>query len=253
VLHDRIRAATLDALGRLPGTRPLDPADWLITDEAHAGQMALRDHLILMRRDEVIAMDDSAREAAAELLETVLAALRDRPGYDVGETVMRPDGAAVAIDRLDPLGTVGRLVQEDFCLLEKRGHEHVLTGAVLCFPSRWVLAEKFLRPLVRIHQPVAPYDDDVARRVQRLFDGIKPGRPLWRANLVRHRDPALFQPVPETVKDRVEAEDAPYLRSERQCLVRLPDSGSVVFSIHTTLIRADRAKKLTPAPLSGRN
>jgi hypothetical protein len=102
-----------------------------------------------------------------------------------------------------------------------------------------VLAEKFLRPLLRIHAPVAPYDDDVARRVQRLFGGVRVGRPLWRANLVRHRDPALFQPVGETAKDRKEVGDEPYLRSERQCILRLPRTGAVVFSIHTTLVRAD--------------
>lgn len=226
------------ALGRLPGTRPLDPADWLVTDEAHAGQMALRDELVRNRRDEVIALDEAARAAAQELLALILEALSVRPAYAVGARVRRPDGTEVAPDRTDPLGTLGRVVQEDFCLLEKRGDEHVLTGAVLCFPSRWLLAEKFLRPLVRIHAPVAPYDEDVARRVQRLFDGVRPGRPLWRANLVRHRDPALFQPVSETAKEREQVGDEPYLRSERQCILRLPVTGAVVFSIHTTVIRA---------------
>jgi hypothetical protein len=240
VLHARIRPETLVALGRLPGTRPLDPADWLVTDEAHAGQMALRDELVARHRDEVIVLDPAARPVARELLEEVLIALESRPGYCKGEcAVRRPDGTTVEVDLSDPLGTLGRLVQEDFCLLEKRGEEHVLTGAVLCFPSRWVLAEKFLRPLVRIHAPVVPYDDDVARRVQRLFDGVRAGRPLWRANLVRHRDPTLFQPVKEAAKIREEVGDEPYLRSERQCILRLPRAGAMVFSIHTTLVRAD--------------
>lgn len=239
VLHERIRRDSLAALGPLPGTRPLDPAEWLLTDEAHAGQMALRDRLIREHRGEVIALDDAATPAAAELLETVLESLIGRPGYVLGEVVRRPDGVAVPCDRADPMATLGRLVQEDLCLLEKRGDEHVLTGAVLCFPSRWMLAEKFRRPLVRIHEPVAPYDDNVARRVQRLFDGVKPGRPLWRVNLVPHHDPSLFQPVSETAKVRAEAADAPYLRSERQCILRLPRTGAVVFSIHTTLVRAE--------------
>ena len=30
--------------------------------------------------------------------------------------------------------------------------------------------------------------------------------------------------------------DRPYIRSERQCLVRLPKTGAVVFSIHTRVI-----------------
>jgi hypothetical protein len=238
ILQNALRPGTREALGRLPGTRPLDPADWLITDEAHSAQMAPRDRLIAGRRSDVIALDAAARPAAEELLDAVLEALRARPDYAVGEVTRRPDGVEVPCDRADPLATVGRLVQEDFCIMQKRGAEHVLTGAVLCFPSRWVLAEKFLRPLVRIHAPVEPYDDEIARRVQRLFDGVRPGRPLWRVNLVRHRDPALFQPVSETSKERREAEEAPYLRSERQCILRLPQTGAVVFSIHTTVVAA---------------
>ena len=41
-----------------------------------------------------------------------------------------------------PLIAAGRLVQEDLCLLEKpeAAAEHVLTGAILCFPSNWTLA-----------------------------------------------------------------------------------------------------------------
>jgi hypothetical protein len=49
----------------------------------------------------------------------------------------------------------------------------------------------------------------------------------------------LFQPVSETAKERREIGDEPYLRSERQCILRLPETGAVVFSIHTTVIRAE--------------
>ncbi len=234
-----IRPQSLAALGRLPGTRPLDPADWLVTDEAFGEQMALRDSLVETRREEVIALDYDARDAAAELLDNVVAALDDGQGYRVAAAVRRPDGVEVPVERQDPLGTLGRLVQEDFCILQKRGEEHVLTGAVLCFPSGWKLSEKFLRPLVRIHAPVKAYDDDIARRVQRLFDGVKPGRPLWRANLLRHRDAELVRPISEDVRERDVPEDAPYLRSERQCILRLPRSQAVVFSIHTTVARAE--------------
>ena len=64
----------------------------------------------------------------------------------------------VAIDRGDPMGTLGHLVQEDLCLMEKRGEEHVLTAAVLCFPASWRLADKIGRPLEAIHVPVPEYD-----------------------------------------------------------------------------------------------
>ena len=47
--------------------------------------------------------------------------------------------------------------------------EHILTGAVLCFPSSWTLSEKLGKPLLRIHMPVASYDSQMGARVQRMF------------------------------------------------------------------------------------
>lgn len=222
----------------LPGIRPLGDAPWLLVDDAYAAQMAERDRLVLGRRETVIALDPDARAAADELLEAVLAALPDGFGVSGGQ-VRRPDGIDVPLDRGDPLGTLGRLVQEDFCLIEKRGGaEHLLTGAVLCFPARWSLAAKMMRPLTVIHEPVAAYDDRVAPRVQRLFDGVRPGHPIWRYNALATDDPTLFQPdaAPHATKWRGGA----YMRSERQVVLRLPRSRAVVFSIHSYVIETGR-------------
>lgn len=228
-------------LARLPGTLPLDPSDWLRRDEAYAGQMALRDLLIATRTPEVHALLPQARAAADELYQTVLARLAPL-GFGLGPTsIRRPDGVEVALDPTQPLATLGRLVQEDLCLMEEGGPhgypgEHVLTGAILCFPASWTLSEKIGRPLVRIHAPVPPYDDDIARRVQRLFDGIRPDRPLWRMNANPYMSPDLFHPRREADPRPKPRGPAPYLRSERQCLLRLPDTGAVVFSIHTYVV-----------------
>jgi hypothetical protein len=182
---------------RLPGTAPMAEAEWLIQDDAFAAQMALRDSLIATRRAEVVALEDRGREAADELLSRVLDHLVQSPGYHVGtDVVTRPDGVAVPVLRDDPMATAGRLVQEDLCLMQKPegAEEHVLTGATLCFPAGWMLAEKLGRPLIRIHKPVAAYDEGLARRVQRLFDCVRVGQPLWRFNALRYADPMLFQP-----------------------------------------------------------
>ncbi|WP_375172792.1 DUF3445 domain-containing protein [Pseudooceanicola sp.] len=225
---------------RLPGVAPLDPDDWLIRDEVFAAQMALRDELIATRRDAVVALTAAGEAAAAELLSLVLSHLARDDGYRIrAESVLRPDGVEVPLDWRDPMGTVGRLVQQDMCLMEKASGaaEHVMTGAVLCFPAGWTLSEKMGRPLIRIHKPVASYDDDLARRVQRLFDGVRDGRPLWRFNALGYVDPALFQPRREGVEKYGTPEEQRYLRSERQSILRLPDSGAVVFGIHTYVVR----------------
>lgn len=239
-------------MSRLPGIQPLDPADWLLVDEAYGPQMAERDRLIAQVPDKVHALDPAALPAAQELLETILGHLAARGDFEIGEgAVTRPDGGRVALDRASPLLTAARLVQEDLCLMEKwgEGEEHVLTGAALCFPASWTLAEKFMRPLIRIHRPVAPYDGEIARRVQRLFDGLAPGRVLWRANAHFYQDPALFQPRPEAAPRSEIEGPAPYLRSERQCLLRLPETRAVVFSIHTYVVQVDRLSDAQKAAL----
>ena len=234
---------------RLPGIQPLDPDDWLRVDDAFAGQMALRDRLIAERHGEVHALLPPAEAPAAELLDLVLEHLRRDRRYRVGgRTVLRPDGVEVALEPDRPLMTLGRLVQADLCLHQpagpQPGAEHVLTGAILCFPAGWTLAEKLGRPLTRIHAPVADYDAGLAARVHRLFDGIQPGRPLWRANVLAYARPELFAPHREGAPRPRPAGPAAYVRSERQCLLRLPRSQAVVFSIHTAVVRREA---LTPA------
>ncbi|MEZ5731553.1 MAG: DUF3445 domain-containing protein [Paracoccaceae bacterium] len=231
-------APWIDPVGRrLPGIRPADMADWITADDAFAGQMALRDRLVVERPDDVIRMDPAAQPAAAELLDTVATYLADRPGYRRdGAMMTRPDGVAVAMDRDNPMATLARLCQDDFCILERRGDEHVLTAAVLCFPASWTLDQKFLRPLIGIHEPVASYDDALAPRVQRLFDAIRPDQVLWRANWLLYAHADLYQARREYERRPKPGLGASFLRSERQSLRRLPESGAVVFSIHTWVV-----------------
>lgn len=240
ILQDKLAHApwTTPHLRRLPGVQPLQMADWLIVDEAYAAQLAEKARLTAERLADVHALPSEAEPAAQEVLELVLAWLAQSPQFRVdGRQIRCPDGRVVGIDPAKPLITLSRLLQEDICILQKHGDEHVLTAALVCFPANWTLSEKLGRPLMAVHQPVADYAEDIGKRVQRLFDGIRPDRPLWRANSLFYNDPALFQPRRETDRRDIGNRDAPYLRSERQSLLKLPKTGAVVFTIHTTLIR----------------
>lgn len=218
---------------RLPGVVPIAPEDWLIVDDAYAGQMALRDRLAAAARDRVIAQEKGAAPAANALLAFVL----ERLGHKGAEAVRRADGVVVPICHDDPMGTLCRLVAEDLCLMDRRENaEHVLVAAALCFPSGWRLDQKIGRPMAAIHGPVARYNTDVARRVQRLLDGVRPQRGLLRGTAHWSGAP-LHNPLPEA--DRRAPGPAPFIRVERQCLFRLPMTGAVVFSIHTSLVRPE--------------
>jgi hypothetical protein len=222
---------------RLPGTMPLDPRDWLVVDDAFAAQMALRDTLIAERPDAVAGALPDSDEGISELFDQVLSHLPALGHAVADDHVRRPDGAVVPLDRMRPLHTLGRLCQEDFCLLQPgQGGEPILAAAVLCFPAGWRLRQKLGHGLGRIHGPVARYTPEAAQRVARLFAALHPDRPLWRANahwsgapLFNPRDEGA--PVPPTPAEV-------WIRSERQCLRRLPRTGVVVFSIHTWLVRS---------------
>ncbi|WP_068115434.1 heme-dependent oxidative N-demethylase family protein [Tropicimonas marinistellae] len=231
---------------RLPGISPLDMEDWIWVLDSYPGQMAERERLLYSVPDLVHALPADAMPAALELYDFVVAQLLERTDFRKEDEYMRcPDGRRVHLDRSAPLLTLARLVQEDLCLLLKPsgGKEHLLAAAVLCFPASWTLAEKLGRPMTAIHGPVAAYDDALSRRVQRLLDGVQPNRPLWRANMLWYHEPALFQPRSERDSQRVDAESATFLRSERQCLFRLPESNAVVFSIHTIVMERGAVAK----------
>lgn len=222
---------------RLPGVLPLQGDRWTVVDDAYAGQMVERDRLIATKPLLVHALLDTARDASAELYDALLASLRTQSGYRfASDTAFRPDGVEVPLDPDQPLLTLGRLIQEDLCLLEHHDGEHVLTGAILCFPAGWMLAQKIGQPMTRIHGPVNTYDADIAKRVQRMLDVIRPEQPLWRANSLIYDDPTLHQPRPER-EPRPRPVLKTYARSERQSFIRLPKTRAVVFGIHTYVVR----------------
>lgn len=225
---------------RLPGIQPVQGRDWLRLDEAYAPQMALRDRLIAAQPEVVHALLPQARPAADELYATILAWLEGEPGFVIGkETVTRPDGVTVPLDPSQPLLTLGRLVQQDLCLMEANGSEFDLTGAILCFPASWTLAQKIGRPMTGIHQPVEIYDEALAARVHRLLAAIRPEQPLWRMNFFTYDSFHLHHPRVEGDWRR-QPTGRSYVRCERQTLLRLPQTGAVLFAIHTIVVDAAR-------------
>jgi hypothetical protein len=214
---------------RLPGIQPVAKGEWLIRDDAFAAQMAYRDQLIATRRAEVFKATPESLPLQEELLETMLAELDE--AHRKGR---RPDGVQVPLTGA-PLLIAARLVQEDLLIMDMAEEPRLVAG-VLCFPASWSLAEKFGGGLAAIHGPVKDYTDEMATRVRRMFEAIRPEQPLWRANFLRYAEADLHQP-----RRHGAARPAPisggFVRVERQTLRKLPRTGAVVFGIHTYVIR----------------
>ncbi|MBK0398799.1 DUF3445 domain-containing protein [Limibaculum sp. M0105] len=238
-----------------PGLVPIDPAELTVELPDFGAQVAHRDRLVAERAAIVLGLEPAAREAALELLDALVAHQVSKGARlaPEGEHLVRRDGVAVPLDRDDPMRAIARLGAEDWCILMPGGPggEYVLRAGALCFPARWILAEKMGKPLTAIHDPVPDYGDDLARRVNRIFDAIRVDRPMYRVNWLVYDTPEPHLPrgvaekkhyLPDPSKDL-------FLRTERQTLHRLPGTGAVIFGIKTSLtplacLSADEAMAL---------
>lgn len=239
ILHDAM-PEDLERAPPLPGVRPLSDGRWLRVDKAYAEQMRYRRALIASRRGEVLF--DGSPEAQDAVAECLHEAMKLMPAMGFSYTqrhIFCPDGTEIDCEADSPLATLAKCVQEDVCILQKQGEEHVLVAAVLCFPASWTLAEKAGKPLSRIHAPVGEYTANMTRRVQRMFDAVHDSRPLWRNNMLGYASPELFSPRSETdaQRDDLPLDEAPYVRAERQCILRLPQTRAIVFSIHSYMVK----------------
>ncbi|MGB3148856.1 MAG: heme-dependent oxidative N-demethylase subunit alpha family protein, partial [Paracoccaceae bacterium] len=63
------------------------------------------------------------------------------------------------------------------------------------------------------------------------------------ANSLLYVDPSLHQPRQEGESRPRQGLAAEFVRSERQCLRRLPETGAVIFSIHTYVVHRDNLTK----------
>jgi dimethylamine monooxygenase subunit A len=234
----------LDGPWRLAmGIKALDLEEWVEIDEHFAVQLAERKRLLDDQRSAVLGELPESRPGQRELLKLLLDHLPRR----FPEQFQRVDGRienrvtgerfVLAAWEDAPLELMGRLVQEDLCLMQRGDAGYRLVAAVLCFPAHWRLADKLGRPLQVIHEPVPGFGERLADPVDRFFASIQVARPVWRVNWSLVDAPTLFRPPEHRGNPRpISAEQASselWLRVERQTLRRLPRSGDVVFGIHT--------------------
>jgi Haem-dependent oxidative N-demethylase, alpha subunit-like len=223
------------------GLRALEPHDWLEVGPDREHQMAERKRLLAERPVDVVAALPESTAAQRELLGILLEHLplrfADLWHRVCGTLVNRETGERFSADPAEPLSMIGRMVQEDFCLLQESLAGYRLTAAALCFPAHWRLSEKLGRPLDVIHEPVPGFAERLAGPVDRFFDKLQASRPVWRVNWSLVDTPELYRPPEQRGRRRTlcaeRAGEQLWLRVERQTLRRLPDSGAVLFGIRT--------------------
>ena len=132
-----------------------------------------------------------------------------------------------------------RSAWEDMCLLARRPDEEVyrLVGAAVAFPTDWHIADKLGHPLIALHTPIHGYAEQLGSPVDQFMSKLKPGRIYGRCNWFVSPTPALrwlAEGPPEQQFAHVTPENAGetlFVRSERQTLRKLPETGAIVFTI----------------------
>lgn len=225
------------------GLHRLDLDNWLIPDDQLAYQVALKQALWKEKGDAVFS---ALPESADAQLEVARAIGRHLPRRYPELYAHRPEGLYCKgtnrthywQDPLQALLTASWCIQEDLCILQPIGEAYVLTAASLCAPSYWRLLDKIGRPLDEVHNPVPGYEAGLSRKVNRFFERIRLERPVWRGNWSVVQGDRLYQPgdtVPEPIIDPAEIPKRCFIRTERQTLRRMPQTGAVLFTIRVVI------------------
>lgn len=168
---------------------------------------------------------DAAREAA----HAIARHFRDagRPLPDTGKSAQ-------------PLHAIAHHVSDDLVVMVKEDGEWHVGAAVLTSPTFFSLGFASGRSLHELHEAV-PGGASLAARIARVFDHIRPGQVLERFNWTLQAGDTRFTPDGAPLRERAEkasadeAEALLHVRVERQTIVRLPESGAVLFTIRVAI------------------
>jgi dimethylamine monooxygenase subunit A len=229
------------------GLTPLDPLEWIEADGHLSHYLDEKCRLYAEETNNVLASEHGSETAQQEVLDMLVAHLLERfPDiYARHGDTMHILGGLYHVDlknpALNPLATAAQLVQEDFLLMRKSPEGWRLVAASLCFPSAWILREKFGKPLHAIHQPVPGFGKDTRNDglIGRMFDMLWPERPVMRWNWSLYGEAKLYYPaIDNQIKNRFgtgRITGNVILRIERQTLRKLPISGDVIFTVRIHL------------------
>lgn len=208
--------------------KPLDLKDWIEFDNDFEFQLqrkaqVLKDHQATALQ---VLPATGADEAAIELNQM----LRDHL-VKMGRPSPVDDTPRSGYEAFMQIST---WVQEDWALMSSESPVRLIAG-LICFPSRWNLADKIGLDSNGIHAPV-PRFQSVAKPAQNFLERITVDKPMWRINWTIHDSNELFCPGPHPAAQDLTAENVlsrTFLRIERQTLRRLPQTKAVAFSIRT--------------------
>lgn len=236
------------------GLKPLDLVNWIETDATFDFQLAEKRRIYAEYPDKVFVAEPGTEEVQAEVLallsEYLPARFPDRYRHENGKLTItnHPELDGLEASALPPLHQASLLIQEDLIIMRRGEDGWRLAAGSLCFPSSWLLVEKFRKPMSAIHEPVPGFGPGTrnAGLIDRMFDKLQVGQPVERFNWSIQAGDALYHPLSNAGRiDRAtgrpmrfpdtDAAARAFVRVERQTLRKLPVAGDILFTIRIHL------------------
>ena len=228
------------------GVRPLDLANWLVITDHYHEEINAKARIMADHPDTAFCVLDDVDTECSEIATAVIDHLHRHHPERFGESRLDPE--------LHPLDAAARLVQEDLVVMVEREGELVFAGGSVCFPNRWDLRSKLGRTMAEVHEPVTDLNAQLGATVDGFLRRLTPDKPVWRLGWGVLDTDDLYQPLDGTAGPRpIDAPPAEHhLRVERETLRRFPETGCILFTIHTHLtplvdLPADSAISLASA------
>lgn len=148
----------------------------------------------------------------------------------------------------EPLQYIGTQVQEDIALLDQRAGELFVDGGLISFAADWSFGFDVGMSFLEIHGPVPRVrKEGVITRAHEFLKRLQPHQPYRRTNwtmTIGRRLDVSTERYPEWGPDREMIQHVDdetfgrlvHLRVEVQHLIRLPESGAIMFLIRTYML-----------------
>lgn len=265
------------------GLRNLTQEDWLLVENTYLDYTNERARIVAdpVKEDHTVVVSEEARESLEEFYDLSLEYMcKKYPMCFMARKEKSVNGDGTLKDMLynnirkesvyryarDYEGdtrllvhTLSRTIEEDFLIMmpDKQTNEYFLRGGAFVFPSGLDPKAKAHLSLTDIHGPVPSYVPKLQKSMDKFFIKLQTGKFAMRVNWTCQAHTNLYAVGLNHITDE-ETEFAPleakaldfekvFLRNERQCLIRLPRTKSIVFTIKTyltpmTKLRQEEAK-----------
>jgi hypothetical protein len=248
------------------GLKPMPFDAWLETGPDHAVFMPAKRARLKGLPPLFYGVLPSSRPAQAELLNLVMAHLvKDHGGnFTVGQGRLHDhiDGSTHELSGDDPLEILGRILEEDFILIERVDGADIITAASNAYTTSGRIVSSVGRSMRFAHEFVPGLNDQLGARIDRVLANVQTSAPVVRFNWVlttiadrlfpegaHDANVAASERAAAVLEDDYRrAGDSLWIRVERQTFVRLPETKALAFGIHTyshsLLSLADDAESL---------